>query len=375
MTWVGRRITHWGLFETMRAGNLLCEMESFWFNDHHEMSQAELAKFLAPYVPFKVSPSSFDGENTYTFLIGRTGAKFALMLYRHDSNSLSVMSMNKWEQSYKPWVTARVQAYSQQQQNAQLQLRVPSSSPDATPTGAKNDCLIVATEALARLSKTAAWAKIVGFTVNKDGEPITGHALVIYQPTSSSNVWAYDRTGSADLHTRSHDLTDIAHGYNQLLKSNYRISDIKWIDDAAQTSQSTNDLVDTAEWKKSTPAPTATPASTPVEQTAAYQIGYYGAGAICLALYVWAIVVCFMKGKPRFASLGIIALLCGLLSWFAIIGACRIAKPHSWWARKKYGPEKMKIALQRFASLYKESTRKAIEQSIQAIDISQRVRA
>jgi hypothetical protein len=76
--------------------------------------------------------------------------------------------------------------------------------------------------------------------------------------------------------------------------------------------------------------------------------------AIGLGLYVWAIVVCFLKGKSGLAVLGIIGFFVPFLSWAAIIGAIRIAKPFSWWARKKYGVEKMAIAHQRFTPSYNE---------------------
>jgi protein-S-isoprenylcysteine O-methyltransferase Ste14 len=40
-------------------------------------------------------------------------------------------------------------------------------------------------------------------------------------------------------------------------------------------------------------------------------------------------------------------LLIGLI-W--IVAACRLARPSSWWARRFYGPEKMKRASERFES-------------------------
>ena len=63
---------------------------------------------------------------------------------------------------------------------------------------------------------------------------------------------------------------------------------------------------------------------------------------------ILVVVICFLKGKSGFGGVGI--------AWpiFAIIGAIRIGKPHSWWARKYYGPEKMNIAQHRFTPSFRE---------------------
>lgn len=94
------------------------------------------------------------------------------------------------------------------------------------------------------------------------------------------------------------------------------------------------------------------------EQSAAYQVGYLlgyiGTIGIWFVGVVSVIVICFLKGKRGFALLSIFSLFIPVLSWVPIIGACRIARPDSWWARKKYGPEKMKIAHQRFTPFYNE---------------------
>ena len=65
-----------------------------------------------------------------------------------------------------------------------------------------------------------------------------------------------------------------------------------------------------------------------------------------LGVHIWAITVCFRKGKPW---MGLCGLLIGL---FAYIGAIRIAKPDSKWARERYAndrdPLKLAIARRRF---------------------------
>jgi len=289
---------------------------------------------------------------------------------------------------------------------ARQMLHTETKRVEPRPDGStKNDCLIVATEAFARLSKTAVWARIGSFMISRDGKVLGGHAVTFYQPTATSNVWVYDSNeGSIELRTQSHDLTEIMIAYNKHVKPNWRLYDAEWIDDmkkAASTTQAREEEVPSTSESEAglkpasdtpdlTTAATTAQSSTPAVNTvrgvarpageltraqAIYLLCYYVVILIGFGLYLWAICVCFEKGKPRFAIISIAGLLLGGFSLFAIIGACRIAKPHSWWARNRYGPEKMKIALQRFAHLYKDETRKAIEQSIQVIDISRKVQA
>ena len=97
-------------------------------------------------------------------------------------------------------------------------------------TEEKNDCLLVATEAHARLRNSAAWSKIVAFTWIGPKES-TGHAVVFYQPTQDSDVFMYDKTlGSLDLGTQSHDLMQLVDALNQILqRTNSRVQNPRWI--------------------------------------------------------------------------------------------------------------------------------------------------
>ena len=63
--------------------------------------------------------------------------------------------------------------------------------PAVAATPDEKDCLLVATEAYARMQKTAEWAKIAGFNWLQNKKTIGGHAVVFYQPTQNSNVWMY----------------------------------------------------------------------------------------------------------------------------------------------------------------------------------------
>ena len=224
------------------------------------------------------------------------------------------------------------------------------------PSKDENDCLLVATEAYARMQKTASWAKIAGFTWIEDGKVIGKHAVLFYQPTESSNVFMYDKGGSLPIATQSHDLNEIINSLNELFgtgKVPLRAQSARWMD-ADDWNQF---LASKQSWVRPSTSPPAVAASTS-DKDLAYQMGYllgrFGAFAAVLGLYAWVIVICFLKGKGGFEVLGIFGFFIPFISWAAIIGACRIAKPTSWWARKKYGPEKMDIAHRRFTPVYND---------------------
>lgn len=66
---------------------------------------------------------------------------------------------------------------------------------------------------------------------------------------------------------------------------------------------------------------------------------------LVLQVPTWALcVVCFMKGKLMWGVLGI------YLSPIALIGAIRLAKPHSWWARRRYDGAKLSRAQERYGA-------------------------
>ncbi|MEX0667494.1 MAG: hypothetical protein WD313_04125, partial [Acidimicrobiia bacterium] len=74
---------------------------------------------------------------------------------------------------------------------------------------------------------------------------------------------------------------------------------------------------------------------------------------------VWAVLllayptyVCARKGKPVLAligAFGVIPPFLLFLGWFPIVGALRLARPDSPWARKHYPPAKMEAASRRFS--------------------------
>jgi hypothetical protein len=65
---------------------------------------------------------------------------------------------------------------------------------------------------------------------------------------------------------------------------------------------------------------------------------------ILLQVPWWALVViCFLKGKLLWGVFGIYTPV-------ALIGAIRLAKPHSWWARKRYDADKLERAHKRYGA-------------------------
>jgi hypothetical protein len=65
---------------------------------------------------------------------------------------------------------------------------------------------------------------------------------------------------------------------------------------------------------------------------------------ILLQVPWWALVViCFMKGKLLWGVLGIYTPV-------ALIGAIRLAKPHSWWARNRYDAAKLGRSHERYGA-------------------------
>jgi hypothetical protein len=238
-------------------------------------------------------------------------------------------------------------------------------APRPAPSRSPNDCMIIATEAYNRLKPPVShWANIAQLNVIENGKDVGGHAVLFYQPEAGGNVFMYDAGGTADMFTQSHDLSTLIESANErfrLLNRPERFRAIRWVVGSEATSTKSIDIAQSNKnydaWKNSQPKPTpsATPAATPApaavadsnaEIAAQFVVGFMG--TIIFALYVWAIVVCFQKGKPVFGSLSILAIFFGGMSLWAITGACRLAKPHSWWARRKYGPEKMASALRRF---------------------------
>jgi hypothetical protein len=147
------------------------------------------------------------------------------------------------------------------------------------PSKAENDCLLVATEAYARMQKTAYWAKIAGFTWIKDGKIIGKHAVLFYQPTKSSNVFMYDRDGSLPIATQSHDLNEIINSLNELFgtaKVPLRAQSARWTD-ADDWNQF---LVSKQSWVRPSTSPSAIAASTHDKDLASQRVHATDLGSV-----------------------------------------------------------------------------------------------
>jgi uncharacterized protein YraI len=122
----------------------------------------------------------------------------------------------------------------------QVTAPTPLPTPQSTPTPVvvspststnDNDCLIVATEMHARLKPSAHWVRICIFRMYKNGEYAYSHAIVLYQPTPTSNVFFYDKDlGSMSTGTNSQDLNEIIYSLNYQLKKGVTIGDPRWVD-------------------------------------------------------------------------------------------------------------------------------------------------
>jgi hypothetical protein len=150
-----------------------------------------------------------------------------------------------------------------------------------------------------------------------------------------------DENGGLDLQTKSHDLQEITDAAAQISSklptAPYIVQSARWID-GNQGNQ--------IEYSSSTGS---TVTASPKTAETADVIIIIILCVLYLAGLLSVVVICFLKKKPVFAVLGITQ-----SPLWAIIGACRIAKPDSWWARKKYGPDKMTIAHQRFTPFYNQ---------------------
>jgi hypothetical protein len=102
-----------------------------------------------------------------------------------------------------------------------------------------------------------------------------------------------------------------------------------------------------------------------------YAIGKLGGLAVWCGFYIWALVICYKKGKPAMVAIGIgaqvlsfaqgfngipssspIGLIVIIMAWTPIFGAIRLAKPTScWFKRYVKDGDKYKRALARYPLL------------------------
>jgi hypothetical protein len=104
----------------------------------------------------------------------------------------------------------------------------PAKTPETSETvDGKNDCVIVATEAYKRLRAEGVWAEVIGMKIKTPKGKTYGHAMCVYQPSKTDNLWVYDSNGSWQLSVQSADLRVIEWAFNQSLKDGYSASEFK----------------------------------------------------------------------------------------------------------------------------------------------------
>ena len=92
---------------------------------------------------------------------------------------------------------------------------------------AKNDCVIVATEAYKRLRAQGVWAEVVSFKLKCPGGKEYGHAVCIYQISKTDNLCVYDARGTLELNAKSADLREIERAFNRKITKGYTVSNFK----------------------------------------------------------------------------------------------------------------------------------------------------
>jgi len=219
--WHGNRVNHEGWFYKGRA-----VAETFWFNNRHLMTSNELGQLLRPYSENGrakwgelIGGADKNGSKLTWFPMFSTNGEYTVAMYNYNFNCLAIFTNQAWSIYNQKWGVVVTNK----------QVRPPSNpttprSPQTRPSEDKNDCLIIATDAYARVKSSTYWARIAGFNTQ-----MGGHAVLLFQPTEGSAVWLYDAAGSRNLEVRSHDLNDLKMGIERWTKA--PISGLSWVED------------------------------------------------------------------------------------------------------------------------------------------------
>jgi hypothetical protein len=100
-------------------------------------------------------------------------------------------------------------------------------APEATPPNydrLPNDCAIVAARAVAQLSKSSAWSRVLWLRfIDFKNYSLHGHALVVWQMFPSGTTYVYDSSGTFELQTKSRTVGDIVFELNSKMNSRFYI--------------------------------------------------------------------------------------------------------------------------------------------------------
>lgn len=192
---------------------------------------------------------------------------------KRQADSIALSPISQEDQDF----IDRVNQMERQQRAAANNNKQPEPEKPAEPN--QKDCLIVATEAHARLQKSAYWAKIAGFRWFENAKNVGGHAVVFYQPTADSNIWMYDKSGSYEIDTKSHELDEIIGALNASLGgSTIRIESPRWLESGGKDKEFTS-----ADRQPAWPSVTKSASQRTTEQT--------GSSAQGLAVFAFAIAL------------------------------------------------------------------------------------
>jgi hypothetical protein len=216
------------------------------------MTGKEVTRLLKPYLTSRWQMSQWKSMELLSIgkiqlaALTHDGQVLATILYRDCSNTLSVMLQPVFDEWWKMMVEMEgdiaagrnpfdkflpqnvlskpsptpipgtpavdeflrwTQPSLQPSKAAQAAVPAPTPGPSVAE---RRDCMIVATENLARLSKTACWSSIIAFQSAVEGElEEMGHAMAVWKITPDGPVFAIDADGTVQLRTTSTDAQDI----------------------------------------------------------------------------------------------------------------------------------------------------------------------
>lgn len=174
-----RSIHHLGWFRDGRAIS-----ESFMFVDKRQMTSRECEVLLRPYAwCTRSNVTRLDNGMDFFQLLRNDGSLYADVRYDNRNHQLDIY--------------ARV-------------ITSPKSEPVQPQKEKKRDCVLVATENLARLEPISAWTNVLAFKYRVNGQALPiGHAVAVWKISLDGKVLAIDDDGTYELDTASTDASDI----------------------------------------------------------------------------------------------------------------------------------------------------------------------
>jgi hypothetical protein len=115
--WKGRNLTHYGFFYEGRA-----VVESFWFNDRHQMTDAEWARFFKPYSKRFTLGKVIQGQDrngrpiSWAPILHHNGTRYGVVEYDHIKNTFGIYRADAWD------YYSRMQGYIAVRQKSRTQL-------------------------------------------------------------------------------------------------------------------------------------------------------------------------------------------------------------------------------------------------------------